>query len=195
VAVNALVGGMVGQERTVLPLLAEAEFGLTSATAALTFVVAFGLTKALTNPVAGALADRYGRRPVLITGWLVGLPVPLLNIAAPAWEWVIAANVLLGVRVGCREQADLAQRQAAGSASVSLAGLVVNHHDRRRGRGPRAHAGDAAPLRPVGRGARRSGPWRVDAGTAATRPAAVSRCRSCPPRAPRAPWAGLAGRG
>jgi MFS family permease len=100
VVVNALVGGMVGQERTVLPLLARDVFGLSGATAALTFVFAFGLSKAATNLAAGALADRFGRKPVLVAGWLIGLPVPLLIIVAPAWSWVIAANVLLGVNQG-----------------------------------------------------------------------------------------------
>jgi MFS family permease len=100
VAVNALVGGMIGQERTVLPLLGEREFGLTAYTAGLTFIVAFGITKALTNLVAGTLADRVGRKPVLVAGWLVGIPVPLLLIWAPAWSWVIVANVLLGVNQG-----------------------------------------------------------------------------------------------
>ena len=100
VAVNALVGGMVGQERTVLPLLATEVFGLQGLTSALTFIVAFGLTKAVTNFAAGALSDRYGRRPVLVAGWLVGLPVPLLLMWAPAWEWVVFANVLLGINQG-----------------------------------------------------------------------------------------------
>ncbi|HWP62973.1 MAG TPA: MFS transporter, partial [Candidatus Binatia bacterium] len=100
VAVNALVGGMVGQERTVLPLLAERVFGLEAVTSALTFLLAFGLTKAATNFLAGALADRFGRKPVLVAGWLLGLPVPLLVIAAPNWAWVVAANVLLGVNQG-----------------------------------------------------------------------------------------------
>jgi len=99
-AVNALVGGLVGQERTVLPLLAEAEFGLQAVSAALTFLVAFGLVKAATNLAAGVLADRYGRRPMLVAGWLVGLPVPLLIIWAPSWEWVVLANVLLGLNQG-----------------------------------------------------------------------------------------------
>ena len=85
VGVNALVGGMLGQERTVLPLLATHIFGLTAVTAALTFIVAFGVTKALTNFVAGTLSDRYGRKPVLVAGWLAGLPVPLLLIWAPSW--------------------------------------------------------------------------------------------------------------
>ena len=79
VAVNALVGGMVGQERTVLPLLATDVFGLQALSSALTFIVAFGLTKAVTNFAAGTLSDRYGRKPVLVAGWLVGLPVPLLG--------------------------------------------------------------------------------------------------------------------
>ena len=100
VGINALVGGMVGQERTVLPLLAEREFGLTAFTAALTFIAAFGAVKAATNFFAGTLSDRYGRKPVLVTGWLIGLPVPLVLIWAPSWGWVIVANVLLGVNQG-----------------------------------------------------------------------------------------------
>jgi MFS family permease len=100
VGVNALVGGMVGQERTVLPLLAQRSFGLSAVTAALTFIVAFGLTKPVANFLAGALSDRLGRRPVLLVGWLFGLPVPLLLIWAPSWSWVIFANVLLGVNQG-----------------------------------------------------------------------------------------------
>ena len=100
VAVNALVGGMVGQERTVLPPLATEVFGLQAFTSALTFIVAFGLTKAVTNFAAGTLSDRYGRKPVLVAGWLIGLPVPLLLIWAPDWGWVILANVLLGINQG-----------------------------------------------------------------------------------------------
>ncbi len=100
VAVNALVGGMIGQERTVLPLLATDVFGLTGFASALTFVVAFGLAKAATNLAAGTLADRFGRKPVLVAGWIVGLPVPLLIILAPSWAWIVAANLLLGVNQG-----------------------------------------------------------------------------------------------
>ena len=100
VGVNALVGGMVGQERSLLSLLATQVFGLAAVSAALTYIVAFGLTKAATNFLAGTLADRYGRKPVLVAGWLLGLPVPLLIISAPTWSWIVAANILLGVNQG-----------------------------------------------------------------------------------------------
>ena len=100
VGVSALVGGMVGQERTIVPLLGVATFGLSTATAALSFLIAFGLTKAVTNLVAGALADRVGRKPVLVAGWLIGVPVPFMLILAPDWAWVVAANVLLGINQG-----------------------------------------------------------------------------------------------
>jgi MFS family permease len=100
VGVNGLVGGMVGQERTVLPLLGRDVFGLDGFAIVLTFLVAFGVTKAIANLAAGALADRYGRRPVLIGGWLIGVPVPLLLIWAPSWAWVVVANVLLGINQG-----------------------------------------------------------------------------------------------
>jgi MFS family permease len=100
VGINALVGGMVGQERSLLSLLATETFGLAAVSAALIYIVAFGLTKAATNFLAGTLADSYGRKPVLVAGWLVGLPVPLLLIWAPTWGWVVLANVLLGVNQG-----------------------------------------------------------------------------------------------
>ena len=100
VGVNALVGGMIGQERTVLPLLAKEEFGLTAFTATLTFIVAFGAVKAVTNFFAGTLSDRYGRKPVLVAGWIIALPIPPLLMWAPSWGWVVFANVLLGVNQG-----------------------------------------------------------------------------------------------
>jgi MFS family permease len=100
VAVNALVGGLLGSERTVLSPLAERDFHLAAYTAALTYILAFGATKAVTNFFAGTLSDRYGRKPVLLAGWLVGIPVPLMIIWAPSWGWVVAANVLLGVNQG-----------------------------------------------------------------------------------------------
>jgi MFS family permease len=100
VGLNALVGAMVGLERSVLPLLGTTEFGLTSAAAILAFVVAFGAAKALTNLAAGDLAEHYGRKRLLVAGWLVALPVPLLIGLAPSWWWIVAANLLLGVNQG-----------------------------------------------------------------------------------------------
>jgi len=96
VAVNALVCGMLGQERTVLPLLATRTFHVTAYTAALTYILAFGVSKAATNYVAGTWSDRYGRKPVLVAGWLAAVPVPLLRIWAPSWGRIVAANALLG---------------------------------------------------------------------------------------------------
>jgi MFS family permease len=100
VIVNAFVGGMVGIERTVLPLLAELEFGIASHAAALSFIVAFGISKALANYFTGKLASRYGRRALLITGWSLALPVPFMLIHANAWAWIVAANILLGIHQG-----------------------------------------------------------------------------------------------
>jgi MFS family permease len=100
VLVNAFVGAMVGLERTVVPLLAQVEFGLASKSAALSFIATFGVVKALTNYFAGRLSDRYGRKPVLLAGWFFALPVPLLVIWAPNWSWVVFANVLLGINQG-----------------------------------------------------------------------------------------------
>jgi MFS family permease len=100
VAVNALVGGTLGQERTVLPLLASDVFHLDKYTSALTYIVAFGLAKAATNYFAGTLSDRFGRKPVLVAGWLIALPVPLLLIFGTSWSWIVAANVILGISQG-----------------------------------------------------------------------------------------------
>jgi MFS family permease len=100
VGLNALVGGMVGLERSVLPLVGRQDFGLSSSAAILAFVVAFGATKACTNLAAGALADRFGRKRLLVLGWLVALPVPLLIGLAPSWWFIVAANLLLGINQG-----------------------------------------------------------------------------------------------
>ena len=100
VVINALVGGMLGQERTVLPLLGEQVFGIRAYTAGLSFILVFGVAKAVTNYFAGTWSDRFGRKPVLVAGWMVAIPVPLLLIWAPSWAWVIVANVLLGISQG-----------------------------------------------------------------------------------------------
>jgi MFS family permease len=100
VALNALVGGMVGLERSVLPLVGKDEFGLRSSAAILAFVLAFGAAKAVSNLAAGELAERLGRKRLLVTGWLVALPVPLLIGLAPSWWFIVAANLLLGVNQG-----------------------------------------------------------------------------------------------
>ncbi|HEU4641137.1 MAG TPA: MFS transporter [Gemmatimonadaceae bacterium] len=100
VLVNAFVGAMVGLERAVLPLIAQHDFGLASRSAALSFIATFGIVKAITNAAAGRLGDRFGRKHVLVAGWLAGVPVPFLVIWAPAWRWIVLANVLLGVNQG-----------------------------------------------------------------------------------------------
>ena len=100
VALNALVGALVGLERSVLPLVGEEDFDLRSTTAILAFVAAFGAAKAVTNLAAGALADRLGRKRLLVAGWIVALPIPLLIGLAPSWWYIVAANVLLGVNQG-----------------------------------------------------------------------------------------------
>jgi MFS family permease len=100
VLVNAFVGGMAGLERSILPAIAEQEFGIAARTAILSFIVAFGLTKAAANYLAGRLADRFGRKYILVAGWLVAAPVPFLLMHAPAWDWIVFANVLLGISQG-----------------------------------------------------------------------------------------------
>lgn len=100
VLINAFVGGMVGIERTVVPLIGAEEFKIGSTTLVVSFIVSFGVVKACANLISGQLADRWGRKRVLILGWLVGLPVPFMIMWAPNWKWVIAANALLGVNQG-----------------------------------------------------------------------------------------------
>ena len=100
VLVNGCVGAMVGIERSILPLIAEQEFHLAARSAALSFIVVFGVSKALTNYGAGRAADRYGRKVVLVAGWLVAAPVPFLLMWAPSWNWILATNVLLGISQG-----------------------------------------------------------------------------------------------
>lgn len=100
VIVNAFVGGMVGLERSILPQMAEESFGLAATTAVLSFILVFGVVKALANYYAGALANKLGRKRLLIIGWLFAVPVPLMLMYAPHWNWVIAANVLLGINQG-----------------------------------------------------------------------------------------------
>jgi MFS family permease len=100
VLINAFVGATVGLERTVLPLIAEQDFGLASKTAILSFIATFGIVKALSNLLAGRLSDRLGRKKILVVGWLVGLPVPFMVIWAPTWNWIVLANVLLGINQG-----------------------------------------------------------------------------------------------
>jgi MFS family permease len=152
VGVNGLVGGMLGQERTVLPIMATDTFGLTGFTVILTFILAFGVTKAFTNLAAGALADRYGRKPVLVAGWLVGLPVPLLLMWAPEWGWVIAANVLLGLNQGlawsstvimkidlvgpARRGLAMGMNEAAGYLAVALSAVATGYIASRAGLRP-----------------------------------------------------------
>jgi MFS family permease len=100
VLVNAFVGGMVGIERTVVPLIGAEQFHLASTTLITSFIVSFGVVKAFANLVSGQLADTWGRKRVLVLGWLFGLPVPFMIIAAPSWEWIVAANALLGINQG-----------------------------------------------------------------------------------------------
>ncbi|MGO1695082.1 MAG: MFS transporter [Arthrobacter sp.] len=143
VAVNALVGGMVGQQQTVLPLLAGAEFGLSGYTFIFSYVAAFGIAKAVSNWFAGTLSDRHGRKPVLMIGWLFAVPVPLMLILAPSWGWVVAANILLGVNQGLtwsttvvmkidligpnRRGLAMGFNEAAGYGAVAITSLLTGH--------------------------------------------------------------------
>jgi len=143
VLINGFVGAMVGLERTVVPLIASADFGLASKSVVLSFLVSFGIAKALANVSAGRLADRLGRKPILVAGWLAGLPVPLLIIFAPTWNWVVFANILLGVNqglcwsttvimkidlVGPRQRGlAMGLNESAGYLAVSLSALLAGY--------------------------------------------------------------------
>lgn len=100
VIINAFVGGMVGLERSVLPQIAEQEFAIAAKTAILSFIIVFGVVKAITNYYTGALANKFGRRNLLIAGWIIGIPIPFILMFAPSWSWIIAANILLGINQG-----------------------------------------------------------------------------------------------
>lgn len=100
VIINAFVGGMVGLERSILPQIAEVEFAIAAKTAILSFIIVFGIVKAITNYFAGVFANKIGRKNLLIIGWLFGLPVPFILMYAPSWDWIVAANVLLGINQG-----------------------------------------------------------------------------------------------
>lgn len=120
--INAFVGGMVGLERTVVPLIGTQEFHLLLNATATSFIVSFGIAKALMNLLSGALADRFGRKHILVLGWLFGLPVPFLIIWAPSWGWIVAANVLLGINQGLTwSMAVVMKIDLAGSKSRGLA--------------------------------------------------------------------------
>src|SRR5216110_2273204 len=141
--INGFVGGMVGLERAILPLLADQEFLIASRTAILSFIVSFGLVKALANLFAGRMSDRIGRKRILVAGWLIGLPVPLLIMFAPSWPWIVAANVLLGINQGLcwsttvimkidlvgpvRRGLAMGLNEFAGYAAVSLAALATGY--------------------------------------------------------------------
>ena len=182
VGLNAFVGAMVGLERSMLPLVGERDFDLASKSAILSFVVAFGITKALANLAAGGLADRVGRKRLLVIGWLLALPVPLMIALAPSWGWIVAANLFLGANQGLawsmtvvmkidlvgprRRGLALGLNESAGYLGVadrSLRHRRARRHvraaharlDDRRGH-RRARDGDLDPLRARHRGARRA---------------------------------------
>jgi MFS family permease len=143
VLINAFVGGMVGLERAVLPLLGEHDFGQASRTVILSFIVTFGVVKALANLFAGRMSDRIGRKRILMAGWLFGVPVPFLVMFAPTWEWVVFANVLLGINQGLcwsttvimkidlvgprRRGLAMGLNEFAGYGAVSLAALASGY--------------------------------------------------------------------
>jgi MFS family permease len=122
VLINAFVGGMVGLERTILPEIAETEFGIAARSAIFSFIVVFGITKALSNYFAGRFAQQYGRKKMLIIGWLFGIPVPLILMYAGSWNWIIFANVLLGINQGLAWSANVIMKiDIAGKKDRGLA--------------------------------------------------------------------------
>ena len=128
VLVNAFVGAMVGMERTLLPPIAEQEFHLAARTAVLSFIVVFGVTKALTNYLAGRLSDRFGRKHILIAGWLVAAPVPFLLMWAPSWSWILFANALLGISQGLTWSTTVIMKiDLASVRVVVMRNSVMNH--------------------------------------------------------------------
>lgn len=100
VIINAFVGGMVGLERSILPRIADVEFHIAAKTAILSFIIVFGIVKAITNYYTGSLANKFGRKNLLVAGWIIGIPIPFILMFAPSWSWIIAANVLLGINQG-----------------------------------------------------------------------------------------------
>ena len=206
VAVNAFVGAMVGLERSTLPLVGEDDFGLGSSAAVLSFIVAFGLAKSFTNLAAGVGAERFGRRRLLLVGWALALPVPLLIGLAPSWGWVVAANVFLGVNQGLawsmtvvmkidlvgpkRRGLALGLNEAAGYGGVALAaavsGLLASEFAPREilvvggaAIAARRPAPDAV-LRPRHRGARRARAAGEQTTTTTSGHACVRRSRTPP---------------
>ena len=131
IIINAFVGGMVGLERSILPQIAEAEFHIAARTAVLSFIIVFGIVKAITNYFAGALANRAGRKNLLVAGWITGLPVPLILMFATSWEQIIAANILLGINQGLAWSStvvmkiDLVGEKQRGMAIFGRAGCLA----------------------------------------------------------------------
>jgi MFS family permease len=143
VVINAMVGAMLGTERSIIPALAESEFGLSSNQAILMFIAVFGLSKALTNYAAGTLSDKMGRRPLLLIGWAIAMPVPLLLMWAPSWGWMMVANALLGISQGLtwsttvimkidlagpkRRGLAMGINECAGYLALGLSALATSH--------------------------------------------------------------------
>jgi MFS family permease len=133
ILVNAFVGAMIGLEQTVVPLLGKEEFGLESNVLVLSFIASFGIVKAILNLFAGNLSDRWNRKKVLVLGWLFGIPVPLILLFAPSWDWILVANVMLGVNQGLawsmtvNMKIDLVGNEFAGYISVAIVGFLTGY--------------------------------------------------------------------